>query len=210
MNFIFGIIVLALFIIAVRVIWATVLQTIAFLKSGLQVLRQRRAQRSARLSALSAPVVMPYLPHPDDWDMMADSLRHEIHQRNTGFRREADRLDAQLQAKLKTMELFKADIQIAKLEQELLKIKPAVVGGYSRSNTAAGAAVTGGVEGRQGIGGYLYWERPPLNTVSCAPDCVSTVRTGLVTIPTSLVVALGQAGNRIANSCWLSLLSWRI
>ena len=127
MNFIFGIIVLALFIIAVRVIWATVLQTIAFLKSGLQVLRQRRAQRSARLSALSAPVVMPYLPHPVDWDMMADSLRHEIHRRNTGFRREADRLDAQLQTKLKTIDLIEADIQIAKLERELQKIKPAVV-----------------------------------------------------------------------------------
>jgi hypothetical protein len=127
MNFIFGIIVLALFIIAVRVIWATVLQTFAFLKSGLQVLRQRRAQRSARLSALSAPVVMPYLPHPVDWDMMADSLRHEIHRRNAGLGGEVDRLDAQLQAKLKTMELFKVDIQIARLEQELLKIKPAVV-----------------------------------------------------------------------------------
>ena len=58
---------------------------------------------------------------------MADSLRHEIHRRNTGFSREAEQLDAQLQAKLKTMELFKADIQIARLEQELLKIKPAVV-----------------------------------------------------------------------------------
>lgn len=127
MNFIFGIIILALFILAVRVIWATLLQTIAFLKSGLQVLRQRRAKRSARLSALSAPVVMPYLSHPVDWDMMADSLRHEIHRRNTGLGGEVDRLDAQLQAKLKTMELFKADIQIAKLEQELLKIKPAVV-----------------------------------------------------------------------------------
>jgi hypothetical protein len=148
MNFIFGIIVLALFIIAVRVIWATVLQTIAFLKSGLQVLRQRRAQRSARLSALSAPVVMPYLPHPVDWDMMADSLRHEIHRRNTGFSREADRLDAQLQAKLKTMELFKADIQIAKLEQELLKIKPAVVlqapeAGKKRRRSKPQSAVVG-------------------------------------------------------------------
>ena len=107
MNFIFGIIILALFILAVRVIWATLLQTIAFLKSGLQVLRQRRAQRSARLSALSAPVVMPYLSHPVDWDMMADSLRHEIHRRNAGLGGEVDRLDAQLQAKLKTMELIK-------------------------------------------------------------------------------------------------------
>ena len=127
MNFIFGIIVLALFIIAVRVIWATVLQTIAILKSGLQVLRQRMAQRPARASAPSVPAVIPCLPHPVDWDMMADSLRHEIHRRNTGFSREIDRLDVQLQAKLKTMELFKADIQIAKLELELQKIKPAVV-----------------------------------------------------------------------------------
>ena len=58
---------------------------------------------------------------------MADSLRHEIHRRNTGFSHEAEQLDAQLQAKLKTMELFKVDIQIARLEHELLKIKPAVV-----------------------------------------------------------------------------------
>ena len=126
MNFIFGVIVLALFIIAIRVIWATLLQTIAVLKSGRQLLRQRMAQRSARASAPSVPVV-PCLPNPVDWDMMADSLRHEIYRRNTGFSREIDRLDVQLQAKLKTMELFKADIQIAKLELELQKIKPAVV-----------------------------------------------------------------------------------
>ena len=127
MNFIFGIIVLALFIIAVRVIWATLLQTIAVLKSGRQLLRQRMAQRSARASAPSVPAIIPCLPHPVDWDMMADSLRHEIYRRNTGFSREIDRLDVQLQAKLKTMELFKADIQIARLELELHKIKPAVV-----------------------------------------------------------------------------------
>ena len=127
MIFIFGIILLALFIMAVRVIWATVLQTIAYLKSGLLVLKQLRAQRSARLSVLSSPVVMPCLPHPVDWHYMADNLRQEIHQRNTGFCREAHRLDAQLQVTLKTIELFKADIQLTKLEQELLKIKPAVM-----------------------------------------------------------------------------------
>jgi len=127
MNFIFGIIVLAVFIIAVRVIWATLLQTLAVLKAGLQVLRQRRVQRSSSAFAPSVPAAIPCLPHPVDWDRMADSLRHEIHRRNTGFSREAEQLDAQLQAKQKTMELFKADIQIARLEQELLKIKPAVV-----------------------------------------------------------------------------------
>ena len=127
MIFIFGIILLALFIMAVRVIWATVLQSIAYLKSGFLVLKQLKAQRSARLSVLSSPVVMPCLPQPVDWHHMADNLRQEIHQRNTGFCREAHRLDAQLQVTLKTIELFKADIQLTKLEQELLKIKPAVV-----------------------------------------------------------------------------------
>jgi hypothetical protein len=127
MNFIFGVILLALFIMAVRVIWTTVLQTIVYLKSGLLVLKQLRAQRSARLSVLSTPVVMPCLPHPIDWHHMANNLRQEIHQRNTGFCREAHRLDAQLQVTLKTIELFKADIQLTKLEQELLKIKPAVM-----------------------------------------------------------------------------------
>jgi len=127
MNFIFGIIVLAVFIIAVKVIWATLLQTFAVLKSGLQVLRQRRVLRTSSAFAPLVPAAIPCLPHPVDWDRMADALRHEILQRNTPFSREVDRLDAQLQAKLKTMELFKADIQIARLEQELLKIKPAVV-----------------------------------------------------------------------------------
>ena len=127
MNFIFGIIVLAVFIIAVRVIWATLLQTLAVLKSGLQVLRQRRVLRSSSASAPLVPAAIPCLPHPVDWDRMADSLRHEIHRRNTGFSREVDQLDAQLQAKLKTIDLIDADIQIAKLERELLKIKPAVV-----------------------------------------------------------------------------------
>ena len=127
MKFIFGVILLALFIMAVRVIWATVLQTIAYLKSGLLVLKQLRAQRSARLSVLSSPVVMPCLPQPVDWHHTADNLRQEIHQRNTGFCREAHRLDAQLQVTLKSIELFKADIQLTKLEQELLKIKPAVM-----------------------------------------------------------------------------------
>lgn len=127
MIFIFGIILLALFIMAVRVIWATVLQSIAYLKSGFLVLKQLKAQRSARLSVLSSSVVMPCLPQPVDWHHMADNLRQEIHQRNTGFCREAHRLDAQLQVTLKTIELFKADIQLTKLEQELLKIKPAVV-----------------------------------------------------------------------------------
>lgn len=127
MNFIFGVILLALFIMAVRVIWATVFQTIVYLKSGFLVFKQLRAQRSARLSVLSSPEVMPCLPHPVDWQNMADNLRQEIHQRNTGFCREAHRLDAQLQVTLKTIELFKADIQLTKLEQELLKIKPAVM-----------------------------------------------------------------------------------
>ena len=85
------------------------------------------AQRSARASAPSVPAIIPCLPHPIDWDMMADSLRHEIHRRNTGFSREAEQLDAQLQAKLKTIDLIEADIQIAKMERELQKIKPAVV-----------------------------------------------------------------------------------
>ena len=127
MNFIFGIIVLAVFIIAVRVIWATLLQTLAVLKSGLQVLRQRRVLRTSSASAPSRPVLIPCLPHPVDWDRMADALHHEIHRRNTGFSREAEQLDAQLQAKLKTIDLIEADIQIAKLERELQKIKPAVV-----------------------------------------------------------------------------------
>ncbi len=123
MNFIFGIIILALFILAVRVIWATSLQTIGFLKSGIQLLSLKLAQRSSRSESA---VVQPCLPADAHWEIMADTVRREIHQRNTGLGDEVDRLDRQLQARLKTIELIKVNIQIAKLEQELLKVKPAM------------------------------------------------------------------------------------
>ena len=124
MNFIFGVIILALFILAVRVIWATLLQILAVLKSAQQQIRLRRAQHSARATV---PVLVPRFTPDHEWDIMADSVRREIQQRNSGFNREANRLDAELQVKNKTMELIKADIQIAKLELELQKVKPAVV-----------------------------------------------------------------------------------
>ena len=83
-----------------------------------------RAQRNARASV---PVIMPRISHEVDWEVMSDTVRKEIQQRNTGINRETERLEAQLQAKLKTIELFEADIQIAKLERELLKIKHVAV-----------------------------------------------------------------------------------
>ncbi|MFZ2451520.1 MAG: hypothetical protein WAW36_13470 [Methylovulum miyakonense] len=124
MNFIFGLIVLALTIIAVRVIWATLWQTLTVLKSAIRRIQLKMAQRN--LKSIS-PVTMPCLPAQADWDIMAESVRYEIQRRNTGLDREANWLDAQLQAKLKTLELIKADIQIAKLEQELQKVRPVVV-----------------------------------------------------------------------------------
>lgn len=124
MNFIFGLIVLALTIIAVRVIWATLWQTLTVLKSAIRRIQLKMAQRN--LKSIS-PVTMPCLPAQADWNIMAESVRYEIQRRNTGLDREANRLDAQLQAKLKTLELIKADIQIAKLEQELQKVRPVVV-----------------------------------------------------------------------------------
>ncbi|PPD46930.1 MAG: hypothetical protein CTY16_08300 [Methylobacter sp.] len=124
MNFIFGLIVLALTIIAVRVIWATLWQIFAVLTSMIRRIQLKMAQRN--LKSIS-PVTMSCLPAQADWDIMAESVRYEIQRRNTGLDREANRLDAQLQAKLKTLELIKADIQIAKLEQELQKVRPVVV-----------------------------------------------------------------------------------
>lgn len=124
MNFIFGLIVLALTIIAVRVIWATLWQTFAVLTSMIRRVKLKMAQRNLKSVT---PMALPCLPAQADWDMMADSVRYEIQRRNTGLDREANRLDAQLQAKLKTLELIKADIQIAKLEQELQKVRPAVL-----------------------------------------------------------------------------------
>ena len=124
MNLIFGVIILAMFILALRVIWATCLHLLAMLKTALVAINRYRVQRTARTSI---PVIMPRISHEVDWDVMSDTVRREIQLRNTGINREAERLDAQLQAKLKTIEIFEADIQIAKLERELIKIKPVAV-----------------------------------------------------------------------------------
>ncbi len=123
MNFIFGIIILAMFILALRVIWATALQLLSSLKQSAQVLHRYRAQRLARNRL---PVIMPRSREEMDWLAISDSVRQEIQSRNHGVNREAVRLEGQLQAKLKTIEIYEADIQIAKLERELLKIKPVI------------------------------------------------------------------------------------
>ncbi len=123
MNFIFGIILLAMFILALRVIWATALQLLSAFKHATQTFHRYRTQRSARNRL---PAIMPQIRHEVDWVAMSDSVRQEIQSRNHAINREAVRLEAQLQAKLKIIEIYEADIQIAKLERELLKIKPVI------------------------------------------------------------------------------------
>ncbi len=123
MNFIFGIIILAMFILALRVIWATAWQQLNALKHAAQTFHRYRAQRLARNRL---PVIMPRSREDMDWLAISDSVRQEIQTRNHGVNREAVRLEAQLQAKLKMIEIYEADIQIAKLERELLKIKPVI------------------------------------------------------------------------------------
>jgi hypothetical protein len=123
MNFIFGAIILAMFILALRVIWATAVQLLSAFKLVTQTFNRYRAQRLAR-SRL--PVIMPRSREDLDWLAISDSVRQEIQTRNHDVNREAVRLEAQLQAKLKTIEIYEADIQIAKLERELLKIKPVI------------------------------------------------------------------------------------
>ena len=124
MNFIFGVIILALFLLALRVIWATALQLLSALKHVAQVLHRYRAQRLARHRL---PVVMPQIRHEVDWLAMSDSVRQEIQRRNRETNRELERLELQYQAKQKTIKLYEGDIEIAKLERELLKIKPTIV-----------------------------------------------------------------------------------
>ncbi|WAR43369.1 hypothetical protein [Methylomonas rapida] len=123
MNFVFGIIILALFILALRVIWATALQLLSTLKHVSQMFRSYQSKRQARNRL---PVIMPRSREGMDWLAISDSVRQEIQTRNHGVNREDVRLEAQLQAKLKTIEIYEADIQIAKLERELLKIKPVI------------------------------------------------------------------------------------
>lgn len=126
MNFIFGIIILALFILALRVLWATALQLLIVLKQSTLAFQRYRAQR--QLSVRNRlPVIMPHSRENVDWLAISDSVRQEIHSRNRETNRELDRLELQYQAKQKTIKLYEADIEIAKLERELLKIKPMTV-----------------------------------------------------------------------------------
>jgi hypothetical protein len=62
-----------------------------------------------------------------DWLAISDSVRQEIQSRNAGSNRQVDRLEVELQVKTKTMELIKADIQLAKLQLELEKVRPTMV-----------------------------------------------------------------------------------
>jgi biopolymer transport protein ExbB/TolQ len=105
MNFIFGIIILALFILALRVIWATALQLLNALKHATQMIHRYRVKRLARRRL---PVIMPRKREDLDWLAISDSVRQEIQRRNHGVNREAVRLEAQLQAKLKTIEIYEA------------------------------------------------------------------------------------------------------
>jgi biopolymer transport protein ExbB/TolQ len=124
MNFIFGIIILAMFILALRVIWATALQLLNALKHAAQSFHRYRAQRLARHRL---PVIMPRSREDMDWLAISDSVRQEIQSRNRETNRELECLELQYQAKQKTIKLYEADIEIAKLERELLKIKPTIV-----------------------------------------------------------------------------------
>ena len=124
MNFIFGIILLAMFILALRVIWATALQLLSALKHASQTIHHYPAQRLARNRL---PVIMPSIRHEVDWLAMSESVRQEIQSRNSETNRELERLELQYQAKQKTIKLYEADIEIAKLERDLLKIKPTIV-----------------------------------------------------------------------------------
>jgi hypothetical protein len=85
-----------------------------------------RSYQSKRQARHRLPVIMPRSREDMDWLAISDSVRQEIQTRNHGVNREAVRLEAQLQAKLKTIEIYEANIQIAKLERELLKIKPVI------------------------------------------------------------------------------------
>jgi hypothetical protein len=124
MNFIFGIILLAMFILALRVIWATALQLLSAFKHVAQTFHRDRAQRLARHRLA---VIMPRSREDMDWLAISDSVRQEIQSRNRETNRELERLELQYQAKQKTIKLYEADIEIAKLERELLKIKPMTV-----------------------------------------------------------------------------------
>ena len=124
MNFIFGVILLAMFILALRVIWTTALQLLGVLKNATLVLHRYRAQRLARNRL---PVIMSRNREDMGWLAISDSVRQEILSRNRETNRELDRLELQYQAKQKTIKLYEADIEIAKLERELFKIKPMTV-----------------------------------------------------------------------------------
>ena len=67
---------------------------------------------------------MPISSQDRNWEAIARDARREIQRCNVSVSAEEERLNAQLKARMKTIELLKVNIQIAKLEQELHKVKP--------------------------------------------------------------------------------------
>ncbi|OAI13190.1 hypothetical protein A1507_17635 [Methylomonas koyamae] len=141
MHFILGTIILALFILAIRVIWHT-------LKSARLWFSQHWALwQSARLRQASAmPALLPgrftaqnSLP-ATDWGTLSQTVRQGILERNNRPTYRLEALDIELQFKQKTQAILLAEIEIAKLQRSLaetqaLLAKPA----KKRRNNQTGA-----------------------------------------------------------------------
>ena len=123
MNFLFGLILIALVIMAIKVVYHTLRTMIGTAGKLLSFLAKTLAERPRRGTA-AREVYMPISSQDRNWEAMARDVRREIQRRNATVSAEEERLDAQLKARMKTIELLKVNIQIAKLEQELQKVKP--------------------------------------------------------------------------------------
>lgn len=119
MHLIIGTILLALFILAIRVIWHTVKTArFWFSQHGAFWQSQRLANPSVR-PALPARFTAQNARPAADWEDLSQTIRASLLERNHSHAYRLEKLDVDLQVRLKTQAIMQADIEIAELQRRL-------------------------------------------------------------------------------------------
>lgn len=118
MHVVFGIIILALLILAVRVIWHTLKTTWLWLSQWRAHFQRVRFRNSEKIALPARFTRQPALPSPD-WDDMSQLVRQSLLERNHHPTYRLDALDIDLQVKLKTQAILQAEIEITQLQRTL-------------------------------------------------------------------------------------------
>ncbi|WP_256360326.1 hypothetical protein [Methylomonas koyamae] len=120
MHFILGTIILALFILAIRVIWHTLKSARLWFSQHWALWQTARLRQASVMPALLPPRFTAQNSLPaTDWETLSQTVRQGILERNNRPTYRLETLDIELQVKQKTQAIMLADIEIAKLQLSL-------------------------------------------------------------------------------------------